>query len=61
MTDHANSFINSAMQYHCMDSMHSLIYSRKTMQLHDLNRIAIILFQYVNEIGKLFHVKPSEH
>lgn len=61
MTDHANSFINSAMQYHCMDSMHSLIYSRKTMQLPNFNRITVILFQYVNEIQKLFHMKPSEH
>lgn len=60
MTDHANSFINSATQYRCMDSVHSLIYSRKTMQLPNFNRITIILFRYVNETGKLFHMKPSE-
>lgn len=61
MTDHANIFINSAVQHHCMDSVHSLIQARKTVQLPDFKRITIALSRDVDEIGKLFQVKPSEH
>lgn len=61
MTDHANSFINSVVQHHCMDSVHSLIQARKTVQLPNFTRITIALSQDADETGKLFQVKPSEH
>lgn len=61
MTDHANSFINSAVQHRCMDTVHSLIQARKAVQLPNFSRITITLSQDANEIGKLFQAKPSEH
>lgn len=43
MADHANSFINCAVQHHCMDSVHCPSRARKIVQLPSFNRITMTL------------------
>lgn len=54
MTDHANNFINFASQYHSVESIHSMIYSRKTVQISNFITMTIFPLKYFTEIEKLF-------
>jgi len=63
MTDHANNFINFVMQYHSVESIHSIIYSRIyvqeyiQVQISNFTRMTYFLLKYFTKIEKLFQAK----
>ena len=58
MTDHANNFINFVMQYHSVESIHSIyVQEYIQVQISNFTRMTYFLLKYFTKIEKLFQAK----